>query len=147
MMMMLMLTNKPLPIIFALMQPVAARGSMVRTGDNDEWMRMAWLEGSHNCADTSTESWAQFSLLQIERNTRSDWSVKQQYYWSSVIEPPPSRKEGTWLLYAKLIIISTIQLLLNCIPNYLYGVSVSCSVRVNKVLRVVHHEMCVPDGV
>ena len=55
MMMMMMLTNKPLPIIFALMQPVAARGSTVRTGDNDEWMRVAWLEESHNCADTSTE--------------------------------------------------------------------------------------------
>ena len=36
MMMMMMLTNKQLPIIFALMQPVAARGSTVRTGDNDE---------------------------------------------------------------------------------------------------------------
>ena len=75
MMMMLMLTNKQLPIIFALMQPVAARGSTVRTGDNDEWMRVAWLEESHNCADTSTERGVQFSLLQIERNTRPDWSV------------------------------------------------------------------------
>ena len=66
MMMMMMLTNKPLPIIFALMQPVAARGSTVRTGDNDKWMRVAWLEESHNCADTSTERGRNFLCCKLK---------------------------------------------------------------------------------
>ena len=35
----------------------------------------------------------------------------------------------------------------NCVQNSLCGVAVSFSVWVNKVLRVVHHEMCVANVV
>ena len=35
----------------------------------------------------------------------------------------------------------------NCVPNSLCGVTVNFSVRVNKVLRLVHHEMCVANVV
>ena len=35
-MMMMMLTTNPLPVISALMQPIAMRAFAVRIGDNDE---------------------------------------------------------------------------------------------------------------
>lgn len=88
---MIMLTTNPLPIISALMQPIAMRGFTVRIGDNDEWMRVASFEESHNCADNSTEKSVQFScgklkgtaglIGQLSYDVIGPLSVKPRGYW------------------------------------------------------------------
>ena len=91
--MMMMLTSNPLPIISAVMQPIAMRVSTVRLFKRHKWwmslqiaMCVTLLEESHNRADNSTEKRVRLKgtasvIGQFRRDVIGPLSVKPWGYW------------------------------------------------------------------
>ena len=91
--MMMMLTSNPLPIISAVMQPIAMRVSTVRLFKRHKWwmslqiaMCVSLLEEAHNRADNSTEKRVRLKgtasvIGQFRRDVIGPLSVKPWGYW------------------------------------------------------------------